>query len=186
MAVDMKTVSDQPTRASERADHILLWPIAIPLVAALLVSVVYAFSVNDGVFAALLGMLIVGAWVVWVVVWLIRSLCLRLWKPTASLVIALLMLCPVVWSCLRASDYIHLALMLPYYDAQILREPNPTAQPILFDWGPGGSHSQRTLIYDPSGRTAKRVGVIEARPDDMETVTVRHLFSHWYVQLEMW
>ncbi len=76
--------------------------------------------------------------------------------------------------------------MLPYYETKI-HGSGANAQ-TGFDWGAAGliPNYEESVVYDPSDRLAKKVGHPEARHDDMETITVRHLVGHWYVYTQSW
>jgi Na+/proline symporter len=96
------------------ADRALLWPILIPVAAALILGTTYSFGTLL-VFPALLGAVLTAmGWLLWVVVSGITAFWRRKWRRAASLIVALVLFAPAVWLCARSGDYVHLAIMLPY------------------------------------------------------------------------
>ena len=179
-------MTDQTDSFAKRDDRPLVWPILIPVTTALLIGTAFSFGGALGFIAALLGTPTVGVWLVWVAASAVWCLWHRSWRRAASLIVALALFLPTGFGCLHAGDYIHLALALPYYETQI--NGSDRNMQATFDWGAAGliPNYVRALKYDRSDQLARKVGVVEARPDDMETVTVRHLLGHWYLETQTW
>jgi hypothetical protein len=177
---------DQPNSVAERNDRPLVWPILIPVTTALLIGTAFSFGGALALLVAFLGTLIIAVWLVWVAASAVWCLWHRSWQRAASLIVALVLFFPAGFGCVRAGDYIHLALTFPYYETQI-DGSDPDMQ-VTFDWGAAGliPNYVRALKYDRSDELAKKVGFVETRPDDMETVTVRHLLGHWYLETQTW
>jgi hypothetical protein len=77
-------------------------------------------------------------------------------------------------------DYIHLAVMYPYYIAKIHEDPNWQSKEFRFGWGDSGTLSinLRVLAYDASGKTVvgERLNPAGDLPEH-----VRHLIGNFYM-----
>ncbi len=91
--------------------------------------------------------------------------------------------------CLRAGDYVHLALFYPIYRQQI--EARAGAETSLrFDWGDKAlwvtdGFQGETLVYDPTDALAATVGEVRAEDRQSFGFATRHLVGHFYVELEL-
>ncbi|MCB8883966.1 hypothetical protein ACELLULO517_27235 [Acidisoma cellulosilytica] len=172
--------------AAEPIDQLIVWPIIIPLAAILLLGI--TGSLGSVLFfpVSLITIPIILAWLFFVLATGISCLWRRSWKRGMSLVGAFVIFWPMAYGCSRASDYFALAVAYPYYATKIYCSGCNTQT--SFDWGAVGllSHYERSLVYDPSGELAKKIGDDDERAENMEIITTTHLIGHWYVQTQTW
>jgi hypothetical protein len=122
----------------------------------------------------------------WLVVQVVRVVA-ALWKqkwPKAGLIVAgvgsaFLLALPVM----MAGDYVHLALMYPFYEDRIVALHS---QRVSFNWGADGfvgvGGTDYVLVYDPVGAIQKE-GPVLRFPDGSEfPVGVRHLIGSFYLR----
>ena len=120
-----------------------------------------------------------------VLVWMVRLRWVRAGLSAIKGVTFLLLLGP----CLRAGDYVHLALRYPVYLRQIEAQGNGHAAPVRFDWGDKAlwvtdGLQAETLVYDPTDALAATVGEVRAGSSGGFSLATRHLVGHFYVELE--
>jgi len=128
----------------------------------------------------------------WSAVFLIRAVvdfCRGKWRQGTLCLAAYAITLPVLQGALQlgslASDDLHLYLDYPVYMAQIRSHAGKPAEQ-WFYWGTSGMvgsiETDRYLIYDPTDRWAKAVG-IKPTPDG-GWMTVTHLSGHFYLQVD--
>src|ERR1700742_2247127 len=97
---------------------LLRW-ISIPLAIAVLTSTVMSFIAGPGwILALLLGALSFIGWAVVLLFGTIRAAFRRHWRRVALLSCAFVGALPLVFVGIAPGDYVHLALMYPYYAVQ--------------------------------------------------------------------
>jgi hypothetical protein len=161
-------------------DRIVLRPLITPISTALVVGIVFSFSPMLGMLFWLVGLLVVIGWALATGIRAAVAAWRGMWRRSISLVAILICIWPIVGAlALRGGDYIHLAVMWPFYKAQIDAVHGGATS---FNWGLWGAFLvgvQRTLVYDPDDRaieTGARLGQINPL-----TSTSRHLVGHFYV-----
>jgi hypothetical protein len=90
-------------------------------------------------------------------------------------------------SFLLSGDYVHLAVMYPYYVVKIRSHPDWQSKEVRFDWGDDAVTALdglllKVLVYDASGKI-----VVGDRPDlggGEVTVNIQHFIGNFY--LERW
>jgi hypothetical protein len=165
---------------------ILRW-LSIPLAIAVLASTVKSFIEGPWwILAALFGALVLIGWTVVLLASTIRALFRRNWKRAAFLPCVFVCSLPLFFVGARSGDYVHLAVMYPYYVAKIRSHPDWQSKEVRFYWGDEAvtvldGLRARALIYDASGKI-----VVGDRPDpdqaDLRT-NVQHLFGNFYIEL---
>ena len=117
-------------------------------------------------------------------VWLVKAR----WARAGASAIKAAAFVLLVGPCLRAGDYVHLALFYPAYRQQIEAQAgnNP---PLRFDWGDKAlwvtdGLQAETLIYDPTDALAATVKEVRASDKGGFGLATRHLVGHFYVELE--
>ena len=156
-------------------------PFIVLLMGALATGVVQSFFPMLGLLCfALLGL----AWVVWTLATIYRAVIavrLGLWRRACSLTLLLVCTGPAVAASVTIpGDYIHLAMLYPYYSAETARgQPGPR----LFSWGSVGD-TERSLAYDALGTMKAQVGT--TRSDEGVWRTTRHLVGDFYVVELSW
>jgi hypothetical protein len=166
---------------------LLRW-IGIPLAIAVLTSTVMSFIAGPGwILALLLGALSFIGWAVALLVSTIRAAIRRHWRSAALLSCAFVGALPLVFVGILSGDYVHLALMYPYYAVQIRQYPDWQAKETRFSWGDEAvtvldGIRLRTLVYDASGKT-----VVGDRPDPKVgglRLNTRRLIGNFYLELD--
>jgi hypothetical protein len=165
---------------------LLRWT-SIPLAIAVLASTVKSFIAGPGwILACLLGTLCLMGWAVVLLVSTIRAAFRRHWRRVALLCSALVGALPLISIGTFSGDYVHLALMYPYYAVQIRQSPDWQSKETRFYWGDEAvtvldGLRARTLVYDASGKT-----VVGDRPDDTNVgglrLNVQHLIGNFYLE----
>ncbi len=112
----------------------------------------------------------------------------RQWRR-ASLRLTVLLATPAcLLSGSEAGDYVHLALMYPFYRAAI---GSDAGGPVIFDWGDSAilildGFKARQLVYDPTSATAALVGREKVDPTGLGgyplITTTQHLVGPFYLQ----
>ena len=163
------------------SDRYTAKPVILPLLAALVTGVIYSFTPMLGLlcFAALCM-----AWVVWTLANIYRAVTavrLGLCRRACSLTAITVCTGPAMAaSMVIPGDYIHLAMLYPYYSAETARgQPGPR----FFSWG-GVGDSERSLAYDDLGTLKTQVGT--TRSDEGVWRTTRHLVGNFYVVEISW
>jgi hypothetical protein len=152
----------------------------VPLAAALSVGAIGSFLPGaPAILAFLLGAMTLVAWLVTVVVRFTKAALRRNWRDAATLVAAIGLAFPSTILGMSAGDYIHLAILYPYYLARI----DPNSKEAIFPWGDEAvsaidSSRFRSLVYDVSGQTAEG----ERRNGDAR-ITTSHLVGRFYIRL---
>jgi hypothetical protein len=108
----------------------------------------------------LVGTAVLVVWTLAVLSSTARALSRRNWKRATALPCVLPVALALVFIGARAGDYIHLAIMLPYYSYEIRLQPYWQSKPIRFYWGDRAAWAldgiQLTwLVYDASGKTVR-------------------------------
>jgi hypothetical protein len=165
---------------------LLRW-VSIPFTIAILASTVKSFIAGPWwILAMLLGVLSLIGWTIVLLASTIRAVFRRNWKR-ASLLPSFVCSLPLIFLGILSGDYIHLAVMYPYYAVKIRSHPDWQSKEVRFDWGDEAVTAldgirARVLIYDASGKT-----VVGDRPDlssDGIRVNVQHFTGNFY--LELW
>jgi hypothetical protein len=124
-------------------------------------------------------------WLVAITISIIGAARKRHWRRTISIAALLVVVWPVILLLLRSRDYVHLALMYPYYRAMIDNAPKLT-----IPWGdiggPGVSPLIGVLVYDRTGETAAEIGVHQDRREPAISVATTHLVGNFYLQTVTW
>jgi|ERR1700733_4859122 hypothetical protein len=164
---------------------VLRW-VGIPLTITVLASTVKSFIAGPWwIFAMLLGALSLAGWIVVLLASTIRAVVRRNWKRAALLPCAFVCSLPLIVLGVLSGDYVHLAVMYPYYAVKI--RSHPDWQEVRFDWGDDAVTAldgllARVLIYDASGKI-----VVGDRPDlggGEVRVNIQHFIGNFY--LERW
>jgi hypothetical protein len=164
---------------------LLRW-ISIPLAIAVLASTVKSFIAGPGwILALLLGALSLIGWAGVLLVSTIRAAFRRHWGRVALLCGAFVGAPPLVFVGILSGDYVHLALMYPYYALQLRQDPDWQSKEARFGWGDEAvtvldGVRLRTLVYDASGKT------VGDRPDPEVgglRLNIQHLIGNFYLEL---
>jgi hypothetical protein len=98
--------------------------------------------------------------------------------------------CPLIAVIFVSGDYVHLALMYPFYAWKIHAASTDLAESVSFDWGAtgfaGSGNSQRSLVYDFGDKLESKVGErpLQDMPDaKIDTI---HLIGKFYVTELSW
>jgi hypothetical protein len=166
---------------------LLRW-VGIPVAVAILASTVKSFNARPwGLLVLLLGESFLVGWTVMLLASTIRAAFRHNWKRAALLPCAFVCSLPLIFVGVLSGDYIHLAVMYPYYVVKIHSQPDWRTKEVRFDWGDEAvtvldGLRARVLIYDASGKT-----VVGDRPDLGSAgirVNMQHLIGNFY--LEFW
>lgn len=160
---------------------ILRW-VSVPL--AIAVSASTAKSLVAGpwwIFAMLLGVAALIGWTIVLLASLLRSVVGQNWKRAALLSLAFVSSFPLIFVGMVSGDYVHLALMYPYYAVEIRRHPDWQSKEVRFDWGDEAVTAldglrARVLIYDASGKV-----VVGDRYDPNFRLNIQHLIGNFYL-----
>ena len=120
-----------------------------------------------------------------ILVWMVRRRWARAGLSAIKATTFLLLLGP----CLRAGDYVHLAISYPSYHRQIRDQDAGDTAPMRFDWGDKAlwvtdGFQGETLVYDPTDALAAVVGDVRAGSRSGFGLATRHLIGHFYIELE--
>jgi hypothetical protein len=90
----------------------------------------------------------------------------------------------------RLVFYVHLALMYPSYASRISAASVDPSGQVSFSWGgtgfAGSGNSERSLIYDSTGRLANEVGVRPSPAEPSVSISTNHLIGNFYVNEMSW
>lgn len=125
------------------------------------------------------------AWAVTLLAFAVRAAFRRDWKTSATLLVAFVCSLPLMLLGARSGDYIHLAVMSPYYLMTIHQSPDWQSRAFRFDWGDQAAwvtegFRGKVLIYDASGKT-----VVGDRFDPRGTgltIDVQHFVGNFYLE----
>jgi hypothetical protein len=125
----------------------------------------------------------------WLVVMLVRAVISarqRKWKTAISRLVMSICVVPLVMLSLWLGPYIHFGLSAPYYLIEVRKSAGGAAERTSFYWGGSGfvgmAQTDRWLVYDPTGKTAMRIGGQEKVEDDPVAVYVtEHLLGNFYL-----
>jgi hypothetical protein len=134
----------------------------------------------------LLGALSLIGWAVALLVSTARAVMRKNWKRSALLPCALVVALPLIFLGIFSGDYVHLAVMYPYYVIEIRSHPDWQSKEVRFYWGDDAVSAldgirARTLIYDASGNI-----VVGDRPDrggDGIKVNIQPFIGNFYLEL---
>ena len=164
---------------------LLRW-VSIPLAIAVLASTVKSFIAGPyWILAMLLGLLSLVVWTVALLAPAIRAMIRRNWKKAALFPGAFLLSLPLVFLGILSGDYIHLAVMYPYYAVKIRSAPDWQSKEVQFYWGDDAVSvldgvQMRVLIYDASGKIA--VGDRPDRSNGGIKSNIQHLIGNFYLE----
>ena len=120
-----------------------------------------------------------------IITWMVRRRWVRAGLSAIKATTFLLLLGP----CLRAGDYVHLAMFYPSYHRQIREQDAGDTAPMRFDWGDKAlwvtdGFQGETLVYDPTDALAAVVGDVRAGGRNGLGLATLQLIGHFYVELE--
>ena len=169
--------------AAAETDHVLAWPVLIPVATAVVVSTAVSFSALWDLLALLLGFIVICGWLVWLFAAIAYAGWRHTWRRLASLLAILVVAIPATAAATNVCDYLHFLLALPYYTDKIASSLSKSER-VYFHWPSAGfvPSYERNLVYDPSDELASHVGIVEPvdhQPDTRETV--RHFIGHFYL-----
>ncbi len=176
-------------RLRKRTDRFVIWPLWIPIAAALVQSTAASFDrepTGIGMLLFMLAGLVVGVWLVVVLVAAGVAASDRVWRRAASLVAILV----CAWPAMQMTYSIHRLLAPPlasFYASEIAAAPaacrDRHGTPITISrrsiglvWGGG---TDEALICDPTGQLAAHVGSCRLLADTARSVV--HLGGPFYV-----
>jgi hypothetical protein len=157
---------------------------ATPWAIAVIASTAHSFA--PGLLAIILGLLAIVAWAVALLVSTTRALFRKTWKRAVALPGAFICAVPLIVLGALSGDYVHLAMLYPYYVAKVHEHSDWQTKEVRFAWGDDAitvldGPQLRVLVYDASGKT-----VVGDRPDP-ETgglrVDAQHLVGSFYLIL---
>jgi hypothetical protein len=166
---------------------LLRW-VSVPVAIAILASTVKSFIAGPWwILAMLLGALSLVGWTLVLLAFTILAAFRQNWKRAALLPCAFVCSLPWIFVGIQSGDYIHLAVMYPYYAVKIYSAPDWRSKEVRFDWGDDAitvldGLRARVLIYDASGKT-----IVGDRPDlgsGGVRVNIHHFIGNFY--LELW
>jgi hypothetical protein len=159
-------------------------PLAISVVAGTVTSFVDGRWILPAWFVAIL---LLAMWSLALLTLAARALFRKNWEIVGALFCSLLLSPSVFFVGTKPGNYIHLAMMLPYYSIEVRRQPDWQSKPVRFYWGDKAvwvlDGSQPTwLVYDVSGKTA--AGNNQAHDGDNfpgYSLDTRHLVGNYYL-----
>jgi hypothetical protein len=175
-------------RLLKRTDRFLIWPLWIPIAAALVFTTAWSFGSGFEFLALILGAPVICGWLICMPVAAGLAVWRRAWRRFTSLVAILVCAVPATVASLMAGDHIHLLLAVPYYAAEIAAAPAGTG-PIHFHWSSAGliPSYERTLVYDSSAELTSQAGKCEPVPaEPAVTWCIRHLMGRFYLSEMSW
>jgi hypothetical protein len=155
----------------------------LPLVSMIVLLVVISYLPDDEVYFLMLEIIILFFWVIAMVGNMVAASWGRAWNKTLIIAIALIGVWPFMWVSWISRDYVHLALMYPFYASRITAADAHPSKPIRFGWGMQHSGSI-ALVYDPTGKTLPGDGQDPIEPA-ISTQT-RHLIGNFYIEDNAW
>ena len=112
----------------------------------------------------------------------------RAWRRSALALLTLVAVWPFVGAVSLSGDYVHLALMYPFYVSKIRDAATHQSEQVSFGWGgtgfAGSGNSERSLVYDMSGKLA--TGVRLSPEDPAVSVSTNHLVGNFYIIEMSW
>jgi hypothetical protein len=161
----------------------ILRAVVLPLVSMIILLVVISYLPDDAVGFLMLETIVLFLWVIAMVGNMIAAAWGRAWNKMLIAAIALIGVWPLMWASWISGDYVHLALMYPFYASQITAADAHPSEPIRFGWG-----QQRTgmivLIYDPTGKTL--LGDGQNPIEHAISTRTRHLIGNFYIEDSAW
>ncbi len=135
--------------------------------------------------SALAGVTYLAVTTITMIVWLVRAR----WGRAAVSATKTVAFVALLGPCLRAGDYVHLALFYPIYRQQIAALKGGNTVPVRFDWGDKAlwvtdGFQGETLVYDPTDALAASVDEIRPSKERGFTLATRHLVGHFYIEFE--
>jgi hypothetical protein len=157
------------------------WFYFIPLGLVLAVSVLNSFFRSADLLFLLLGALALFIWLCLAATRLLIALWNKSWSHVIAVIASIGLTVLLGRPLLMAGDYVHLAVMYPYYQDEIYYS---NGERMIFNWGGGGFAGSTTdyyLVYDRSG-TLQKTGVLQLSPGGLDlSVSVRHLVGSFYL-----
>jgi hypothetical protein len=157
------------------------------LEAAFPVTLFLVFSLTDSfhpiafLLLLMLCALVLLAWLAIIVLRIVVALWEREWSNAAFIGAGVGLAALLALPILRAGDYVHLAVMYPYYEYRVAAS---NGDRMIFDWGADGMAGNSTdyfLVYDRSGDLQK-TGTLQLSAGAPELpVFVRHLIGSFYL-----
>jgi hypothetical protein len=172
----------------KQRDTFIIWPLVIPIAAAIAVATCVSFSSALSILALMLGALIIFGWLICMLGAICSAGWRRAWLRLASLLATLVLALPATPISMIAGDYVHFALALPYYAIKIAASTDGSKQ-IDFHWPSAGfvPSYERNLIYDPSDELAFHVSKVETLGADLSFKRcVKNFLGHFYLVEDYW
>lgn len=168
-----------------RSDRHLLALAFLPLGATLFIGTVSSFSDIAGFRLFLLGLLAALIWLLIMIVISARLAWHRRWGRALLTAAILVLVWPAMPPLIRAGDYLHFALLYPYYFSKL--DDRPTAS---FAWGDRGGFAGsqivfRSVQYDRTGKLAAEEGngTLDTGVGEPKFLTsTQHLFGDFYLR----
>ena len=164
-----------------------LGPVAVALIGGTIASVSF-------ILGAMCLFFIAAAAIIWVFAMVLRARFAfkqKQWHRSALLLAIIVMIVPIgEWSWMEGGDYLHLALMYPHYAAEIRHRPEAQTAGTSFEWDnsgfAGSAQYMRTLVYDPTGKSARQIGRVRLSSEQRIICRTRHLAGNFFLKEVAW
>jgi hypothetical protein len=108
----------------------------------------------------------------------------RQWRLSGERLILLIIAFPLIFLGLRSGDYVHLAVLYPYYREKIAQT---SERPVRFPWGDAAvtvldGIQYRTMLYDDTGKTGEMNDVEQHRAEGLVVIDHR-LTGSFFIEL---
>lgn len=163
---------------------------ASPVGATLIYTLLSAFAPMAGFLFKLLAVPVVIVWAV-VAVFRIVSVSVRGdWRSSAVASIVFLGAWPIMAVTMGSEDYIHLALMYPFYMAEVREAAEDQSMLTVANWGSIGTavsaYSDRILIYDGGDEITAKSQVRPLPSEPAVKVRTNRLLGRSYFRQMFW
>jgi hypothetical protein len=162
--------------------------VAFPVVTTLVVSVVHSFSPQIGLLLFAIALLAIVVWVAVMAYCMVAVAWGRALRDSLQRLMLLASAAALMAAAFLSGDYVHLAIMYPFYASQI-RNVDHSGE-IVFNWGGtgfgGSGNSERALVYYPRGTLKAEVGAMPLPAEPAVSVSTNHLLGHFYIREMSW